>query len=104
MFPRSISRLASPHFGISARTPPPVSQLALLGPLISAPSALLTSPTHPPSLLTAPPPSQLAHLGPLISAPGALLGDASVTRRKLGIKLLQRVAIVFLPPRLATWR
>ena len=47
---------------------------------------------------------QLAHMGPLISAPSALLGDASVTRRKLGIKLLQRVALVFLPPRLASWR
>lgn len=47
---------------------------------------------------------QLAHLGPLIAAPSALLGDASVTRRKLGIKLLQRVALVFLPPRLAGWR
>jgi len=69
------------------------------------------------------------HLGPLIAAPAALLGDSSVVRRKLGseplqraalssvsslttrrttrqsgIKLLQRVALVFLPPRVAAWR
>eukprot|EP00965_Chrysotila_dentata_P009499 309571-Pleurochrysis_carterae.AAC.2 len=34
----------------------------------------------------------------------ALLGDGFVTRRKLGMKLLQRVALVYLPPRVASWR
>eukprot|EP00966_Prymnesium_polylepis_P056568 1308980-Prymnesium_polylepis.1 len=33
-----------------------------------------------------------------------LLKDASVTRRKLGMKLLQRAAAVYLPPRVASWR
>ena len=47
---------------------------------------------------------QLPLLGSLVSDPSALLNDHSVTRRKLGIKLLQRAAAVHLPPRVATWR
>ena len=47
---------------------------------------------------------QLPLLGPLTASPEALLKDPSVTRRKLGIKLLQRVAAVHLPPRVAAWR
>ena len=43
-------------------------------------------------------------LGPLTASPEALLTDPSVIRRKLGIKLLQRVAAVYLPPRVAAWR
>ena len=47
---------------------------------------------------------QLPLLGSLTSSPEALLSDPSVTRRKLGMKLLQRVAAVHLPPRVASWR
>ncbi len=47
---------------------------------------------------------QLPLLGALTHSPAALLEDTSVMRRKLGIKLLQRVAAVHLPPRVAAWR
>ena len=47
---------------------------------------------------------QLPLLGALTSSPASLLEDSSVTRRKLGMKLLQRVASVHLPPRVAAWR
>ena len=47
---------------------------------------------------------QLPLLGDLTSSPEALLTDPSVTRRKLGMKLLQRVAAVYLPPKVAAWR
>ena len=47
---------------------------------------------------------QLPRLGPLSSGAHELLASNSVTKRKLGIKLLQRVGLVYLPPRVASWR
>ena len=47
---------------------------------------------------------QLPLLAPVTNAPHALLGSPSVTERKLGIKLLQRTALVYMPPRVARWR
>ena len=47
---------------------------------------------------------QLPLLGALATDPSALVNDTSVLRRKLGVKLLQRVAAVHLPPRVAVWR
>ena len=47
---------------------------------------------------------QLPLLGALTRDSQALLNDSSVLRRKLGMKLLQRVAAVHLPPRVAAWR
>jgi hypothetical protein len=46
----------------------------------------------------------LALLTPFTACPQTLLNDPSVMRRKLGVKLLQRVALVLLPPRVASWR
>ncbi len=47
---------------------------------------------------------QLPHLATVTNEPKALLEDPSVTRRKLGMKLLQRAALVYLPPTVAAWR
>ena len=47
---------------------------------------------------------QLPLLATVTNNPEALLADPSVTRRKLGIKLLQRAALVYLPPTVAAWR
>ena len=47
---------------------------------------------------------QLPLLATVTNNPEALLNDSSVTRRKLGVKLLQRAALVYLPPTVAAWR